>query len=56
MSGIPNERERSVLRPSRMTLFLRTFLPYQAYRFAWINLRMLKMIEKSHPRPDGKPK
>ena len=53
MSGIPDERERSVLRPSRTTLFLRTFLPYQVYRFAWINLRMLTMIGKSHPRPDG---
>lgn len=56
MSGIPGERERSVLRPSRATLFLRTFPPYQLYRFAWINLRMLKMIGKSHPRPGGGPR
>ncbi len=53
MSGIPNERERAVLRPSRATLFLRTFLPYQLYRFAWINVMMMIMIGKSHPHPGG---
>jgi hypothetical protein len=53
MSDIPSERERAVLRPSRMTLFLRTFLPYQLYRFAWINVMMLIMIGKSHPHPGG---
>jgi len=53
MSDIPNERERSVLRPSRRTAFLRTFLPYQLYRFAWINLMMLRMIGKSHPRAEN---
>lgn len=56
MSDTPDARERSVLRPSRTTLFFRTFLPYQVYRFAWINLRMLTMIAKSHPRPDGEKK
>jgi hypothetical protein len=52
MSDIPSERERAVLRPSRLTLYLRTFVPYQLYRFAWINLKMLAMIRKSHPRVD----
>jgi hypothetical protein len=31
-------------------VFLRTFLPYQLYRFARVNLRMLGMIWKSHAR------
>ncbi len=53
-----NERSdatRGTLRPSAATLFLRNFLPYQLYRFAWINLRMLAMIYKSHPRPGTRP-
>jgi hypothetical protein len=36
------------MKPSGWVLFWRTFLPYQLYRFIWINLRMLRMIFKSH--------
>ena len=36
--------------PTGWTRFLRTFLPWQIIRFAAINLRMLRMISKSHPR------
>ena len=37
-------------------MFLRTFLPWQAWRFAVINLKMLDIIRRSHngdhtPRP-----
>jgi len=39
---------RYAMKPSRWVLFWRTFFPYQLYRFAWINLRMLRMIFKSH--------
>ena len=35
-------------KPTRWTLFLRTFLPYQAWRFVWINLKMLSIIRRSH--------
>lgn len=34
--------------PTRRTLFLRTFIPWQLVRFAWINLRMLRIIRRSH--------
>lgn len=35
-------------RPTRATVFLRTFLPWQLWRFAAINLRMLRVIARSH--------
>ena len=34
--------------PTKWTLFLRTFLPWQLVRFACINLRMLGIIRRSH--------
>lgn len=39
---------RFTMKPSRWMLFLRTFFPYQVYRFVRVNLRMLQMIWKSH--------
>jgi len=57
MNGI---RERSTLpqpqlreafyatKPTRTTVFLRTFLPWQIVRFLWINLKMLVIIRRSH--------
>lgn len=35
-------------KPTRWTLFWRTFLPWQMVRFAWINLRMIVIIFRSH--------
>ena len=35
-------------KPTRSTVFLRTFLPWQLWRFARINLKMLRIILKSH--------
>jgi hypothetical protein len=35
-------------RPTRRTLFFRTFLPWQLLRFLVVNLRMTVMILKSH--------
>lgn len=35
--------------PTRGTLFLRTFLPWQLIRFLWINVKMLGMIRRAHP-------
>jgi len=40
-------------RPTKMTLFMRSFLPWQFLRFLAINLRMTVMIEKSHGRYIG---
>lgn len=34
--------------PTRFTRFLRTFIPYQFIRFLVINLKMIRMISKSH--------
>jgi hypothetical protein len=38
---------RYVTRPTRLTLFLRTFLPWQLWRFARINLKMIRIIHRS---------
>lgn len=35
-----------VTRPTRWTVFLRTFVPWQAWRFARINLKMIRMIRR----------
>lgn len=32
--------------PTRFTLFMRTFLPWQLWRFFSINLKMLRLISK----------
>ncbi len=37
-----------VTKPTRPTLFLRTFLPYQLWRFVAINLKMIEIIRRSH--------
>ena len=34
--------------PTRRTVALRTFIPWQIVRFAVINLRMFRIIAKSH--------
>jgi hypothetical protein len=36
-----------VTRPTRWTIFLRTFVPWQLWRFARINLKMLGIIVRS---------
>jgi len=40
----PTDQTFFVPTPSRFTLFLRTFLPWQLVRFLWINLKMVRMI------------
>jgi len=37
-------------KPTAFTLFLRTFLPWQIWRFLRINLKMVRMIGLSHRR------
>ncbi len=44
----PSDREFFVPMPSRITLFFRTFLPWQLVRFVWINLKMVRMIGIGH--------
>ncbi len=34
--------------PTRATVFLRTFVPWQIIRFAVINVKMLRLIMRSH--------
>lgn len=35
-------------KPTRGTVFLRTFLPWQIWRFLRINLKMVTIIGRSH--------
>ena len=44
----PYSREFFAPRPSKITLFFRTFVPWQLVRFAWINVKMIRMIGKAH--------
>ena len=44
----PYTREFFAPLPSAVTLFFRTFLPWQLVRFAWINAKMIRMIGKAH--------
>ena len=41
-----------VTRPTRLTIFLRTFVPWQLWRFARINLKMFGII-RHHPSAVG---
>ncbi len=34
--------------PTRWTIFLRTFIPWQVVRFVVINLKMFRLIRRSH--------
>ena len=42
-----------VTRPTRWTLFTRTFVPWQLWRFARINLKMIRIIRTSGGRRDA---
>lgn len=42
------EDGRLAPRPTRRTVAMRTFIPWQIVRFAVINLRMFRIIAKSH--------
>ena len=51
---MPDEKTRYVTKPTRFTVFLRTFLPWQAWRFAVINMKMLDIIRRGHRAKHGK--
>jgi hypothetical protein len=44
----PTNQEFYAAIPSRTTQFFRTFFLWQLIKFALINLKMLRMIRKSH--------
>jgi hypothetical protein len=41
-------QHKDVMRPTRATVFFRTFIPWQIWRFIVINLKMLGIIKASH--------
>jgi hypothetical protein len=43
-----DEQTRYATKPTRVTLFLRTFVPWQAWRFAVINAKMIDIIRRGH--------
>jgi hypothetical protein len=47
-----DEKTQYVTDPTKRTLFLRTFVPWQLWRFVAINLKMIGIIRRSH-RPDS---
>lgn len=47
-SPAPYSPESFIPVPTRRTRALRTLLPWQLYRFLVLNIRMLRMIAKSH--------
>lgn len=51
--SITEAKSYAAPRPTKMTLFLRSFLLWQLLRFLIINLRMTVMIAKSHGRYIG---
>jgi len=46
--SIPKSEWFYATKPARWTLFWRTFLPWQAWRFVWINAKMIKIIGRGH--------
>jgi len=44
----PRLASSSAAIPTRLTIFLRTFIPWQIVRFVAINLKMLRLIWRSH--------
>ena len=43
-----DEKLRYVTTPTRTTVFMRTFLPWQLWRFAVLNLKVVDIIQRSH--------
>ena len=46
--AVPDEEATYVTTPTTWTIFLRTFLPWEAWRFLRINLKMLGMVRRHH--------
>jgi hypothetical protein len=43
-----SEKTSYVTNPTRWTLFQRTFVPWQLWRFVVINIKMIEIIRRSH--------
>jgi len=43
-----DEKLRYVTTPTRRTVFMRTFLPWQLWRFMVINMKMINIIRQGH--------
>lgn len=44
--GPADERQSYVTRPTRLTVILRTFVPWQIWRFVRINQKMIGIIRR----------
>ena len=55
MTCTPYSQQHYASKPTRMTLFFRTFVPWQLFRLLVVNLRMTMMILKSHDVAIGPP-
>ena len=47
-SDVTATKQFYVTRPTKTTVFMRTFLPWQLWRFVVINLKMVGVIRRSH--------
>jgi hypothetical protein len=47
-TSLPSAATSMAAVPTRWTIFLRTFIPWQMVRFVVINLRMFRLIWRSH--------
>lgn len=47
---VTESKNHAAVRPTKTTLFFRSFLPWQFVRFIVINFKMSVMILKSHGR------
>lgn len=43
-----SKEKKYYLQANKRTIFLRSFIPWQIYRFIIINIKMLKMMLKPH--------
>jgi hypothetical protein len=43
-----DEHSLNATKPTRFTVFMRTFLPWQLWRFVAINVKMIGIIRRSH--------
>ncbi len=43
-----NDNANYASKPTRFTVFQRTLLPFQAWRFVVINLKMIDIIRRGH--------
>ena len=46
--SIIEAKKYKAMRPGKVRIFLRTFVPWQIVKFILINIKMTKMILKSH--------